>query len=66
MKFEEGDLIKTHDIIIKDDYMCERDVETFFSNIAVDSDNQFINVTVPQTAVFIDDSNEGECGMLAH
>ena len=63
VKFNEGELTKTHDIIIKDDYICETDGEEFFSNIEVGSDNLYINVTVPQAAVVIDDSNEGECGI---
>ena len=63
VKFNEGELTKTHNIIIKDDYICEMDGEEFFSNIEVGSDNLYINVTVPEATVVIDDLNEGECGM---
>lgn len=63
IQFDRGSTVKTHDIIIRDDNKCEKDInETFFSNMEVFGDSSFINVSVPETAITIDDSNEGECG----
>ena len=65
IQFNTGDTNQTHTIIIRQDDICETDPdEFFFSNIALVSGTQPIDVIHPQATVFIDDSLEPECGKL--
>ena len=65
MQFNVGDTFQTHTIMINDDMDCEdMPNEEFFSNIALNSGVQPINVINPQATVTIDDSGEDECSEL--
>ena len=62
MQFNVGDIFQTHTITINNDMDCEdRPNEEFFSNIAIDSGVQPINVMNTNATVIIDDSGEAEC-----
>ena len=66
IQFNVGDRIQTHTIVINDDSLCENETETLFSTISVDnSTEQFVNITQPQAAIVIDDSEEAECGRFS-
>ena len=62
MQFNTGDTNQTHTIIIRQDDICDRPYEYFFSDITLVSGTQPIDVITPQAIVFIDDSLEPECG----
>ena len=65
VQFNVGDTFQTHTIIINNDMDCEdMPNEEFFSNIALNSGVQPINVINPQATVTIDDSGEAECSEL--
>ena len=65
VQFNVGDTFQTHTIIINNDMNCEdMPNEELFSNIALDSGVQPINVINPQATVTIDDSGEAECSEL--
>ena len=65
VQFNVGDTFQTHTILINNDMDCEAmPDEEFFSNIALDSGVQPINVINPQATVTIDDSGEAECSEL--
>ena len=65
VQFNVGDTFQTHRIIINNDMNCEdMPNEEFFSNIALNSGIQPINVINPQATVTIDDSGEAECSEL--
>ena len=65
MHFNVGDIFQTHTIIINNDMDCEAmPNKEFFSNIALDSGVQPINLINPQVTVTIDDSGEAECSEL--
>ena len=62
VQFNTGDTKQTHTITIAQDLLCEDDPNEFFSNIALVSGTQPIEVIHPQARVIIDDSMEPECG----
>ena len=65
LQFNVGDTFQTHTIIINNDMDCEDSPnEEFFSNIALDSRVQPINLINPQATVTTDDSGEAECSEL--
>ena len=64
IQFDRGDVISTHTIVINDDSMCEKHLDKYFSShITLNSSSLYINVTVPQATVSIEDTEEKECGM---
>ena len=63
IQFNAGDVTRNHTIEIVDDDECEKDPnEHFFSNISNTSGISTISVTVPQTTITINDTDELECG----
>ena len=60
IQFKTGDTNQTYHIIIKQDQLCE--MEFFYVNIDLNSDVQPLDVNVSKAKVFINDSNEPECG----
>ena len=63
LQFNVGDTFQTHIIIINNDSE-DMPNEEYFSNIALDSGVQPINMINPQATVTIDDSGEAECSEL--
>ena len=62
IQFDRGDTSVTHTIYIRQDDICEEDpLERFFSNIVLEN-GQRVRVTREQAIVYIDDSQEPECG----
>ena len=65
VQFNVGDTFQTHTIIINNDMDCEdMPNEEFFSNIALYSGVQPINVINTNAIVTINDSGEAECSEL--
>ena len=65
VQFNVGDTFQTHTIFANNDMHCEgMPNEEFFSNIALGSGVQPINVINPNATVTIDDSGEAECSEL--
>ena len=63
IRFNTGDTIQTHTIVIRDDVICERDPdETFLSIITLEEGDRVLLVRRQTTVVIIDDPEE-ECGM---
>ena len=60
IQFKTGDTNQTYHITIKQDQLCE--MEFFYVNIDLNNDVQPLDVNVSQAKVFINDSNELECG----
>ena len=61
-----GDVRANHTIRINQDQICETDPdEFFFSNIALNSGMQPINVIQENATVTIDDSAELECSKIS-
>ena len=63
LDFTIGQTEACHDVNITDDDICEKDSnDFFFYDLILGRGEQPINVDPEQIHVFIDDSNEPECG----
>ena len=64
IEFNIGDTRQTHTITIKQDELCEDErLESFLSIITLeDVSGGSVRVIQPQATVYIDDSDEPECG----
>ena len=62
LTFVHGSMRECHSVPILHDDECEPTPETFSANLAYVSGIRIITIDPPTTDVFIDDSNETECG----
>ena len=64
IEFNTGDTSQTHIIFINPDDICEDgSLEKFYSNIVLEIGQQ-VRVSPPRAIVYIDDSQEPECGKI--
>ena len=63
LDFAVGQTTACHNVNITDDDICENDSnEYFFFNLILGSGEQPIEVDLEQIRIFINDTNEPECG----
>ena len=62
LMFVRGSMRECHSVQILQDDECELTPESFSANLAYVSGIPIITIDPPRTGVFIDDSNEQECG----
>ena len=67
MEFAEGQSTRTFTISVINDTQCNKDPnKQFFASLSAIAGIQFINITVSEATITIDDSSEPECGQFSY